>query len=63
MGKETGLARETPSAGDEAARIASLLFVDEAGVTRPATETPSSYAARMFGEEAAGNSGGIPGMV
>lgn len=48
MGKETGPARETPSAGDEAARIASLLFVDEAGVTRPATETPSSYAARMF---------------
>ena len=57
MGKETGPARETLSAGDEAARIASLLFVDEAGVTRPATETPSSYAARMFGEEAAGNYG------
>ena len=84
MDKETGPARETPSAGDEAARIAeflfgeesretdplgeapsahaaddetSLLLVDEAGVTRPATETPSSYAARMFGEEAAGNYG------
>ena len=35
----------------------SLLLVDEAGVTRPATETPSSYAARTFGEEAAGNYG------
>ena len=38
----------------------SLLLVDAhaaAGVTRPATETPSSYAARMFGEEAAGNYG------
>ena len=35
----------------------SLLLVNEAGVTRPATETPSSYAARMFGEEAAGNYG------
>ena len=45
------------AADDEAARSSALLFVDEAGVTRPATETPSSYAARMFGEEAAGNYG------
>ena len=60
MDKETGPATQSPSANaadDEAARIASLLFVDEAGVTRPATETPSSYAARVFGEEAAGNYG------
>ena len=41
------------AADDEAARLAALLVVDEAGVTRPATEVPSSYAARMFGEEAA----------
>ena len=56
MDKEKGPATAAPSAypaGDEAA----LLFVDEAGVTRPATETPSSYAARLFGEEAAGNYG------
>ena len=60
MDKKTRPATQSPSAnaaGDEAARIASLLFVDEAGVTRPATETPSSYAARLFGEEAAGNYG------
>ena len=56
MDKKTRPATQSPSANaadDEAARIASLLFVDEAGVTRPATETPSSYAARMFGEDAA----------
>ncbi len=60
MDKEEGPATEMPSANaadDEAARLAALLFVDEAGVTRPATETPSSYAARMFGEEAADNYG------
>ena len=60
MDKKTRPATQSPSANaadDEAARIASLLFVDEAGVTRPATETPSSYAARMFGEDAADNYG------
>jgi len=60
MDKKTGPLTEPPSAqagDDEAARLAALLFTDEAGVTRPATETPSSYAARMFGEEAAGNYG------
>ena len=60
MDKKTRQATQSPSAnaaGDEATRIASLLFVDEAGVTRPATETPSSYAGRMFGEAAAGNYG------
>ena len=56
MDKKTAPATESPSAlaaGYEAAR----LFVDEVGVTRPATETPSSYVARMFGEEAAHNYG------
>jgi len=60
MDRKTGPATESLSANaadDEAARSSALLFVDEAGVTRPATETPSSYAARMFGEEAAGNYG------
>ena len=60
MDKRTRPATQSPSANaadDESARIASLLFVDEAGVTRPATETPSSYAARMFGEDAADNYG------
>ena len=60
FGEEHAGHTETPSADpedDEAARLSALLFVDEAGVTRPATETPSSYAARMFGEEAAGNYG------
>ena len=51
MGKKTGPATE----GDEAARLAALLTTDETGATRPATEVPSSYAARMFGEEAADN--------
>ncbi len=55
--RPTTEASSADAAGDEAARLAALLFVDEAGVTRPATETPSSYAARMFGEEAAGNYG------
>ena len=55
FGEEPADHTQVPSdaEGDEAARIASLLLVDETGVTRPATETPSSYAARMFGEEAA----------
>ena len=60
MDKKTGPATEAPSAhagDDEAARLADFLITDETGVTRPATETPSSYAARMFGEEAAGNYG------
>ena len=60
MDKETRPATEPPSAyagDDEAARLASLLITDETGATRPATEVPSSYAARMFGEEAAGNYG------
>ena len=60
MDKKKVPATEVPSAhaaDDEAARLSALLFVDEAGVTRPATETPSSYAARMFGEEAADNYG------
>ncbi len=60
MDKKTGPPTEPPSAhagDDEAARLAARLFTDETGVTRPATETPSSYAARMFGEEAAGNYG------
>ena len=56
FGEEPADHTQVPSANaadDEAARSSALLFVDEAGVTRPATETPSSYAARMFGEEAA----------
>ena len=56
MDQEKGPETEAPSthaADDEAA----LMFTDEAGATRPATEVPSSYAARMFGEEAAGNYG------
>ena len=60
FGEEPADPTEVPSAdaeGDEAARMAAFLLVDEAGVTRPATETPSSYAARMFGEEAARNYG------
>ena len=60
MDKKKRPATQSPSAdaeGDEAARLAALLFGDEAGVTRPATEVPSSYAARMFGEEAADNYG------
>ena len=60
MDRKTRPATEAPSADaedDEAARLSALLLVDEAGVTRPATETPSSYAARMFGEEAARNYG------
>ena len=47
---------QAPSADaedDEAAHSSAFLIVDELGVTRPASETPSSYAARMFGEEAA----------
>lgn len=55
MDRKTRPATEALSANaadDEAARLAALLITDEAGVTRPATETPSSYAARMFGEEA-----------
>ena len=54
--KNTGPETEVPSA-NAADDEADFLVTDEAGVTRPATETPSSYAARMFGEEAAGNYG------
>ena len=49
-GQENGTATE----GDEAARLAALLFGEE---TAGNTEAPSSYAARMFGEEAADNYG------
>ena len=57
MDKETGPAKEAPSAnaaGDEAARLAARLFGEEPPGN---TEAPSSYAARLFGEEAAGNYG------
>ncbi|MYC38331.1 MAG: phosphoribosyltransferase [Chloroflexi bacterium] len=54
--KKTGPPTQSPSADagdDEAARLADFLVTDELGVTRPVSEVPSSYAARMFGEEAA----------
>ena len=60
FGEESPGDTEAPSAhagDDEAARLADFLITDELGVTRPAAETPSSYAARMFGEEAADNYG------
>ena len=56
MDKATKPATEAPSsqaADDEDASLADFLVTDELGVTRLASETPSSYAARMFGEEAA----------
>jgi len=56
FGEDPANHTEVPSAhagDDEAARLADFLITDELGVTRPASETPSSYAARMFGEEAA----------
>ena len=60
FGEESAGDTEAPSAhagDDEAARLPDFLITDELGVTRPASETPSSYAARMFGEEAADNYG------
>ena len=56
MDKETGPARETPSAGDEAARIASLLFGEESDEPDPPGEAPSSRASDddspfLFGDE------------
>ena len=54
--KNTGPETEVPSA-NAADDEADFLVTDETGVTRPVTETPSSYAARMFGEEAADNYG------
>ena len=57
MDKKTGPATQSPSANaadDEAARLAALLFGEEAPGN---TEVPSSYAARLFGEQAAGNYG------